>query len=71
MGMCRLVELNRLSLKTKQEEEGEIASLGRKDPDRIMRLPSQNKGGVREVYTTVIKSCCIFIKSLRQNNFFV
>ena len=51
--MFRLVELNRLSLKTRQEEKSEFASLGRKDPDRITRPPSANRGGVREVYTKV------------------
>ena len=51
--MFRLVELNRLTLQTRQEEEREFASLGRKDPDRVIRLPSENRGGVREVYTKV------------------
>ena len=51
--MSRLVELNRLTLQTRQEEEREFASLGRKDPDRVIRLPSENRGGVREVYTKV------------------
>ena len=51
--MSRLVELKRLTLHTRQEEEEEFASLGRKDPDRVIRLPSENSGGVREVYTRV------------------
>ena len=51
--MSRLVELNRLTLQTRQEEEREFASLGRKDPDRVIRLRSENRGGVREVYTKV------------------
>ena len=53
MALSRLVELNRLTLQTRQEEEKEFASLGRKDPDRVVRLPSENSGGVREVYTKV------------------
>ena len=51
--MFRLVELNRLTLQTRQEEEREFARLGRKDPDRVIRLPSENRGGVSEVYTKV------------------
>ena len=51
--LSRLVELNRLTLQTRQEEERLFASLGRKDPDRVIRLPSENRGGVREVYTKV------------------
>ena len=45
----RLVELNRLRLMTRQEEDEQ----GRQDPDRVVRLPSENKGGVREVYIKV------------------
>ena len=51
--LSRLVELNRLTLQTRQEEERLFASHGRKDPDRVIRLPSENRGGVREVYTKV------------------
>ena len=60
--MFRLVELNRLTLQTRQEEEREFASLGRKDPDRVIRLPSENRGGVREVYTKVGLSYIFFGK---------
>ena len=49
----RLVELNRLTRQTRMEEEREFADLGGRDPDRVIRLPSENKGGVREVYTKV------------------
>ena len=49
----RLVELNRLTRQTRLEEEREFADLGGRDPDRVIRLPSENKGGVREVYTKV------------------
>ena len=45
----RLVELNRLRLMTRQEEDEQV----RQDPDRVVRLPSENKGGVREVYIKV------------------
>ena len=60
--MFRLVELNRLTLQTRQEEEREFARLGRKDPDRVIRLPSENRGGVREVYTKVGLSYIFFGK---------
>ena len=62
--MFRLVELNRLTLQTRQEEEREFASLGRKDPDRVIRLPSENRGGVREVYTKVGLSYTFFWKDI-------
>ena len=51
----RLVELNRLTLQTRQEEGRQAARQRRKDPDRVIGLPSDNRGGVREVYTKVVQ----------------
>ena len=51
----RLVELNRLTLQTRREEEKQAARQRRKDPDRVIGLPSDNRGGVRQVYTKVVQ----------------
>ena len=50
---ARLVELDRLRRTTVKLERKESASLGKKDLDRTVRLPSESKGGVKEIYTQV------------------
>ena len=41
-------------MNTRKMEKKESASLGKKDPDRTIKLPSESRGGVREVYTKVL-----------------
>ena len=66
----RLVELTRLTRKTRLEEEKHPASLRRRDPDRVIGLPWSNKGGVREVYTKVRIDASIFSEISRHSHCF-
>merc|ERR1712096_399688 len=53
----RLIELDRLRMQTRKMEKKESAGLGKKDPDRTIKLPGENKGGVREIYTKICDDC--------------
>ena len=56
---ARLVELDRLRRNTAKLERKESANLGKKDLDRTVKLPSESKEGVKEIYTQVIWIICI------------
>ena len=49
----RLVDLERQRLKTRKLEEKELQLHSGKDPDFIVRNPSESQGGVLETYITV------------------
>ena len=51
----RLVELERLSIRTRKVEEKELRINGGKDPDYVIKNPSESQGGVIETYINVIK----------------
>ena len=51
----RLVELERLSIRTRKVEEKELRMNGGKDPDYVIKNPSESQGGVIETYINVIK----------------
>ena len=53
--MIRLIELDRLRMNTRRLEKKESVGLGKKDPDRTIKLPSESRRGVREVYTKVLQ----------------
>ena len=41
-------------METRRLEKKELTSLGKKDPERTIKLPSESRGGVREIYTKVL-----------------
>ena len=49
----RLVDLERQRLKTRKLEEKELQMHSGKDPDFVVRNPSESQGGVLETYITV------------------
>ena len=51
--VTRLIELDRLRLETRMQEKQKYEKEGKNDPDRVVKMPSQSRGGVREVYTKV------------------
>ena len=51
MVVTRLIELDRLRLETRMEEKQKGDKEGKNDPDRVVKMPSESRGGVREVYT--------------------
>ena len=52
--LSRLVELTRLTIETKWVEKEKYETEGKIDPDRMIKMPSESKGGVMEVYIKVI-----------------
>ena len=49
----RLVELDRLRRETLKLERQEMLNFKKKDLDRTVKLPSESKGGVMQIYTKV------------------
>ena len=45
---CRLVELERLTVATRDRERKELVKNGGKDPDIVIKKPSQSLGGVTQ-----------------------
>ena len=54
MPLPRLVELDRLRRETLKLKKQESVNCGNKDLDRTVKLPSESKGGVMEIYTKVL-----------------
>ena len=48
------MELTRLTIETKWVEKEKYETEGKIDPDRMIKMPSESKGGVMEVYIKVI-----------------
>ena len=65
--MPRLVDLERQRLKTRKLEEKELQLHSGKDPDFIVRNPSESQGGVLETYITV----CMNINYLIHDKYFI
>ena len=42
-------------METRRKEKTESSGFGKKDPDRTIKLPSESRGGVREIYTKVLQ----------------
>jgi hypothetical protein len=48
-----LVELDRFRRETLKLERQETLNFKKKDLDRTVKLPSESKGGVKQIYTKV------------------
>ena len=60
---ARMIELDRLRMETRRMEKKKSAKVRKSDPDRVVKMPSESRGGVMQIYTKVFCSNKINISS--------
>ena len=51
---ARMIELDRLRMETRRMEKQKSDKVRKSDPDRVVKMPSESRGGVMEIYTKVL-----------------
>jgi hypothetical protein len=53
---ARMIELDRLRMKTRRTEKQKSDKVRKSDLDRVVKMPSESRRGVMEIYTKVLLS---------------
>ena len=52
-GYARMIELDRLRMETRRMEKKKSDKVRKSDPDRVVKMPSESRGGVMQIYRKV------------------
>jgi hypothetical protein len=53
-GYARMIELDRWRMETRRMEKKKSDKVRKSDPDRVVKMPSESRGGVMQIYTKVL-----------------